>query len=199
MLKAYQLINEYSSWTPRTSLPEVSGVALSQQGNTKAAQITAEWKKKEFCHNCGKKVHIKPDCTEPIIDNDDTNEKDDKIVENKSGKKKNLLKKKSIQFSNKNESTYVESGNESVCASQYSFAFNTHAQPTNDLCRMILLDNQSTCDIFCNSKILSNIHKTPKTMQVIGNSGSITSNRQGHLKITVTFGLMNEPSPTSCA
>ena len=42
MVKAYQLINEYTSWTPRTSLPEVSGVALSQQGNSKAAQRTAE-------------------------------------------------------------------------------------------------------------------------------------------------------------
>ena len=28
MVKAYQLINEYESWTPRTSLPEVSGVAF---------------------------------------------------------------------------------------------------------------------------------------------------------------------------
>ena len=43
MVKAYQLINEYKSWTPRTSLPEVSGVALYQQGNSKAAQRTSEW------------------------------------------------------------------------------------------------------------------------------------------------------------
>ena len=88
MVKSYQLINEYKSWTPRTSLPEVSWVAFSQQRNPKAAQITPEWKKKAVCHNCEKKWHIKPDCTEPIIDNDDTNEKDNKIVENKSGNKK---------------------------------------------------------------------------------------------------------------
>ena len=43
MVKAYQLINEYNSWTPRTSLPEVSGVAFYQHGNSKAAQRTAEW------------------------------------------------------------------------------------------------------------------------------------------------------------
>ena len=92
MVKAYQLINEYKSWTPRTSLPEFSGVAFSQQGNSKAAQRTAECKKKAVCHNCGKKGRIKPDCTEPIIDNYDTNETYNKIVENKSGKKKNLSK-----------------------------------------------------------------------------------------------------------
>ena len=71
-------------------------------------QRTAEWKKKAVCHNCVKKGHIKPYCTEPIIDNDDTNEKDNKIVENKSGKKKNLSKKKSVQFTNINNSTDEE-------------------------------------------------------------------------------------------
>ena len=40
MVKAYQLINEYKSWSPRTSLSEASVVAFSQQGNSKAAQIT---------------------------------------------------------------------------------------------------------------------------------------------------------------
>ena len=47
---------------------------------------------------------------------------------------------------------------------------------------MILIDNHSTCDISYNSKLLSNIHKTPKTVQVIGNCGSITTNRHGHFK-----------------
>ena len=93
MVKVYQLINEYKSWTPITSLPEVSGVAFSQKGNSKAAQRTAEWKKKAVCHNCEKKGNIKPDCTETIIDNDDTNDKDNKIVEQKPGKKKNLKKR----------------------------------------------------------------------------------------------------------
>ena len=92
MVKAYKLINEYKSCIPRTSLPEVSGVAFSQQGNPKAAQRTAEWKNKAVCHNCGKKGHIKPVYTEPIIDNDDTNEKYNKIVEKQSGKKKTFKK-----------------------------------------------------------------------------------------------------------
>ena len=41
MVKAYQLINEYKSWTPRTSLSEDLGVAFSKQENSKAAQRTA--------------------------------------------------------------------------------------------------------------------------------------------------------------
>ena len=90
MVKAYQLINEYKSWNPITLLPIVSGVAFSQQGNSKAAQRTSEWKKKAFFQNCKKKGHIKPDCTEPIFDNDDTNEKDKQIAENRSRKKKKL-------------------------------------------------------------------------------------------------------------
>ena len=42
MVKYYQLINEYKSWTPRTSLLEVSRGAFPQQRNSKAAQRTAE-------------------------------------------------------------------------------------------------------------------------------------------------------------
>ena len=68
--------------------------------------------------------------------------------------RKKLSKKKSVQFANINESTGEESANESVCAAKYSFAFNTNAQPTNNLRPMILLNNQSTCDIFCNRKLL---------------------------------------------
>ena len=50
------------------------------------------------------------------IKDDDTNDKDNKIVENKSGKKKTLSKKKSVQFANINKSTEEECGNGSVFA-----------------------------------------------------------------------------------
>ena len=60
--------------------------------------------------------------------------------------KKNIFKKKSVQLANINESTDEESGNKSVCAAQYYFAFNTHAQSINNIRCMILLDNQSTAN-----------------------------------------------------
>ena len=31
MVKAYQLLNEYKHWTPRTYVPEASGIAFSQK------------------------------------------------------------------------------------------------------------------------------------------------------------------------
>ena len=72
MVKAYQLLNEYNQSNPRATLPDSSGVAFSQQGNNnKSVQQTTEWKKKETCHSCGQKGHIRPECPEPMTENDD--------------------------------------------------------------------------------------------------------------------------------
>ena len=57
-----------------------------------------------------------------------------------------------------------------------------HISTSNDLRHLLLLDNQYTCDIFCNPKLLNNIHTTSNTMSVKGNGGSITTNKIGHLK-----------------
>ena len=69
-----------------------------------------------------------------------------------------------------------------MCASQYNFAFNTHISTSDDLRHLLLLDNQSTCDIFCNPKLLKNIHSIPNSMSVKGNNCSITTNKIGYLK-----------------
>ena len=71
MVKAYQLLNEYKQCYPRATLPEASGVSLSQQGINKSAQQTTEWKKKATCQNCGQKGHIRPKCPEPMTEDDD--------------------------------------------------------------------------------------------------------------------------------
>ena len=77
MVNAYQLLNEYNQWNPRVTLPESSGFAFSQQGNNKSAQRTTEWKKKATCHNCGQKGHIRPECPEPMTEDDDNKKEDD--------------------------------------------------------------------------------------------------------------------------
>ena len=157
MVKAYQLLNEYKQQNPRATLPESSGVAFLQQGKNKYSQRTSEWKKKATCQNCGQKGHIRPECPEPMTENDDNKKEDNNNPNKKSSNKKLTLNNKSVQFTNIND-TMEKENNEDVCAAQYSFAFNTHISTSDDLRHLLLLDNQSTCDIFCNPKFLKNIH-----------------------------------------
>ena len=90
--------------------------------------------------------------SEPITQNDDDKKEDDNKPDKKSSNKKLTLKNKSVQFTNLNDRD--DENNEDVCAAQYNFAFNTHISTSDDLRHLLLLDNQSTCDIFCNPKFL---------------------------------------------
>ena len=72
MVKSYQLLNEYTQWNPKATLPESLGVAFSQQGNNnKSVHRTTEWKKKATYHNCGQKRYTRPEYPEPMTENDD--------------------------------------------------------------------------------------------------------------------------------
>ena len=51
----------------------------------------------------------------------------------------------------------------------------------NDMRDWILLDNQSTIDLFCNKKLLTGIHKTDEPTEVVTNGRIITVNLKGHL------------------
>ena len=88
-----------------------------------------------------------PECTEPMTEDDDDKKEDDNKPNKRSSKKKLILKEKYVQFTNVNDSTGEET-NDDVCAAQYSFAFDTHISTSDDLRHLLLLDNQSTCDIF---------------------------------------------------
>ena len=86
-----------------------------------------------------------------MTENDDDKKEDDNKPDKKLSNKKLNPNNKSVQFTNVNYTD--EENNEEVCASQYNFVFNTHISTSDDLRHLLLLDNQSTCDIFCNPKI----------------------------------------------
>ena len=115
-----------------------------------------------------------------MTENDDDKKEDNNNTDKKSSNKKLTLKNKSLQFTNVNDTD--KDNNEDVCAAQYNFAFNTQISPSDDLRHLLLLDNQSTCDIFCNPNLLKNIHLTPNSMSVKGNGDSITTDKIVYLK-----------------
>ena len=99
-----------------------------------------------------------------MTENDDDKKEEDNKSDKKSSNKKLTPKNNSVKFTNVNDTD--EENNEEVCASQYTFAFNTHISTSDDLRHVLLLDKKSTCDIFCNPKLLKNIHSTPNSMSV---------------------------------
>jgi hypothetical protein len=75
-----------------------------------------------------------------------------------------------------------ESGNQFASYGFANLCLNSSSLAMLDLPNMILLDNQSTIDLFCNSKLVSCVWETDDTMTVHGNGGDLTTNKKAHIK-----------------
>ena len=89
---------------------------------------------------CGKKGHIRPDC--PLKEDEQADKRGEG---DETPKQKSSLKKKAVQFVATTQDDEGSSSSE-VCATQFGFC--TVDTSPKDLRRLLLLDNQSTCDIF---------------------------------------------------
>lgn len=153
MVKAYQLLNEYKHWKPAMTAPQSEGMAFAQKGKQNDNQ---EWAADKVCYECGEKGHIKPNCPSLKKKGDDDNEEDNKDVNDKEAKKKAAAAKKKKEKEKKKKAfmqcmatEYDE--DEDNDKNDLSFCTLTNLNKVKTkLLNMILLDNQSTVNLFCN-------------------------------------------------
>jgi len=62
----------------------------------------------------------------------------------------------------------------------------------------LLLDSQSTMDVFCNPKLLSNIPVAKRTSTLCCNAGRAIINKKGDLGAMVQSGIIQKISQTFC-
>ena len=58
---------------------------------------------------------------------------------------------------------------------------NNTSGPSNEMQKWLLLDNQSTTNIFCDKTLLTGIRKVPITMNLKTNGGTLKCQEMGHL------------------
>jgi len=66
---------------------------------------------------------------------------------------------------------------ESNCGPVFGFCNANPIPKKLNLRDLILLDNRSTVDIFCNKRLLKDIHVSDEDVTVHGNGGSLTTNK----------------------
>ena len=163
LVKAYHLLCEYKHYTPKF-VPTDSSSSVAFVQKTKSMSRTSEkvkddsWILKATCHECGEIGHIRPQCP-LILDGDDS--KTEGPSKSKSKEKKPAEKKSKKTTFAQTETT--ETDNEDESSNQFaSYGFaNLHLHYSSlaslDLRNMILLNNQSTVDLFCNPKLVSHV------------------------------------------
>jgi hypothetical protein len=84
LVSAYRLLSEYKNWQRYQNVPEATSVAFVNKQSTDGFE---EWAKKQTCHLCGKKGHVKPQCPDVNKNKEDSDEDvqdDDSDKEEKS-------------------------------------------------------------------------------------------------------------------
>ena len=176
LVQAFRLLNEYKNWNPRQVIPETSGVAFAQKG--KQGRPVEDWHKDVLCHHCQEKGHIKPNCPQ-LLENDVaitpiTPTPTSTITP------KDKTKTPKVTFAQHGiEADEIEDDEEA------NFGFcTTNLQTVKklNLKNMVLLDNQSTVDLFCNRALVTRVWSTgKKTMTVCGNGGTLTTNKKAYI------------------
>ena len=184
LIKAYHMLNEYQHWMPTKKQDvDTNLVAFAQAeedkkkrqnggGGNNGGSNNTNWHKTVTCHHCGKKGHIKPNCP----DKDKDLESDEA---SKKKKKEGILKKKEEDEKTVTFAQHEDSDDEVRFVNLANAQVN---KPKVDLRDMVLLDNQSTMDIFCNSRFVKKIWDVDEEMRIHGNGGSLLTKKKALLR-----------------
>ena len=160
MVQAFKLINEFKHWQPRVAAPDIQSTAFTQQSNHSNSESNDDWEKKAKCHNCSKKGHICLDCPKLKQEEDDNDNNDDVSVDDKksstakSKKKKAGGSKKKVSLAQKADQDDESDDDDDTDNYDFCNVSNKTMDPIV-LWDSILLNNQSTINLFCNRRLVS--------------------------------------------
>jgi len=143
--------------------------------------------KKVTCFKCKKQGHYANECDEENTDYEDDNMK--KKTTNKKGSNfMNQGKYEKKRTGNEEENSKDSDEEAESSDDNYKFAFLQHdvtctIQDKEAIPKTwILLDSQSTVDVFSNPKLLTNIRDAKRSLTLYCNAGKAIINKKGDLK-----------------
>jgi hypothetical protein len=183
----------------RTSFAQKGGKGKGNGGGNGSDEYDKTYWKDLTCYNCDKKGHPSYACTAPKKKGKPKQDDDDKSRSSKASKAdiaklKSSIKKTFATLSTKIDKledeglTNLEGEGNEQSAFQFAQSFvkkneamvlKQHTKSIElDLQNVILLDSQSTMDLFCNPKLVQDITKAKHKMTVQSNGGKLSVSHQ---------------------
>ena len=163
LVSSYHMISEYKNWQPWGSTPYSSGVSFVQQ-----AEKEDSWHKEAVFHHWKEKGHICPNC--PMFDKNRYNyEEEDKnppvpnkkatksSPQNKNTNKNSFSRKHQKNSQPVNQTPPLTMSTRILFSLTLASVWPASLKIIKNLCNILLLDNQSTGNLFWNNKLVSRV------------------------------------------